>query len=189
MFRLRAVLGIGGLFATIYNAAVLGATFGHMATMPQRENLFHFVTAHGPFELTAIVLFGGGRHEAGLLAGQYRRAGAHRLAAPGGQRLDAHRRRGHRPAPLGGRHRGLRLALPVPYCGEGRRGHRFGDLVAVLHYSSWGIWEMTVQLDQNRIAIRERNYLEVLDLTLRVIRAYPGLLVAALSWASCPPCC
>ena len=39
---------------------------------------------------------------------------------------------------------------------------------------------MTVQLDQNRIAIRERNYLEVLDLTLRVIRAYPGLLVAAL---------
>ena len=40
---------------------------------------------------------------------------------------------------------------------------------------------MTVQLDQNRIAIRERNYLEVLDLTLRVIRAYPGLLAAALA--------
>jgi hypothetical protein len=40
---------------------------------------------------------------------------------------------------------------------------------------------MTAQLDQNRIAIRERNYLEILDLTLRVIRAYPGLLAAALA--------
>ena len=37
-----------------------------------------------------------------------------------------------------------------------------------------------MQLDQNRIAIRERGYLEILDLTLRVIRAYAGSLAAAL---------
>ena len=56
-FAFGLCFGIGGLFATVYNAAVLGAAFGYMATMPQKENFFHFVTAHGPFELTAIVLF------------------------------------------------------------------------------------------------------------------------------------
>lgn len=50
------VLGVGGLFETIVNAVQLGAIFGHMATVPQRVNFFQFVTAHGPFELTAIVL-------------------------------------------------------------------------------------------------------------------------------------
>ena len=35
---------------------VLGAAFGHMGTVEQRDNFFQFVTAHGPFELTAIVL-------------------------------------------------------------------------------------------------------------------------------------
>lgn len=48
--------GVGGLYTTTFNAAVLGAAFGHMANMPQRDNFFNFVTAHGPFELTAIVL-------------------------------------------------------------------------------------------------------------------------------------
>jgi hypothetical protein len=36
-------------------------------------------------------------------------------------------------------------------------------------------------LDRNRIAIRERGYLEILDLTLCVIRAYAGSLAAALA--------
>jgi len=36
-----------------------------------------------------------------------------------------------------------------------------------------------VQLDQNRIAIRERSYPDLLDLGLRVIRAYAGPLAAA----------
>lgn len=55
-FAMGLLLGVGGLFATLYNAIVLGAVFGHMTTMPQWENFFHFVTAHAPFELTAIVL-------------------------------------------------------------------------------------------------------------------------------------
>jgi uncharacterized membrane protein SpoIIM required for sporulation len=55
-FALGLVLGIGGLFTLVFNAALIGAIFGHMATVPQRENFFDFVTAHGPFELTAVVL-------------------------------------------------------------------------------------------------------------------------------------
>jgi len=50
------LLGIGGLVATVFNAALIGAMFGYMLNVPQRDNFYHFVTAHGPFELTAIVL-------------------------------------------------------------------------------------------------------------------------------------
>ena len=55
-FAFGLLFGIGGLYITVYNAAFLGASFGYMATRPQAENFFHFVTAHGPLELTAIVL-------------------------------------------------------------------------------------------------------------------------------------
>jgi hypothetical protein len=55
-FAFGLLFGIGGLFATVFNAAFLGAAFGHMATVKQPEHFFQFVTAHGPFELTAIVL-------------------------------------------------------------------------------------------------------------------------------------
>lgn len=55
-FAFGLAFGIGGLYVTVFNAAMLGAMFGHMVTTPQRDNFFQFVTAHGPFELTAIVL-------------------------------------------------------------------------------------------------------------------------------------
>jgi uncharacterized membrane protein SpoIIM required for sporulation len=55
-FAAGLVLGIGGLYVTISNAVMLGAVFGFMLTVPERENFVEFVTAHGPFELTAIVL-------------------------------------------------------------------------------------------------------------------------------------
>jgi uncharacterized membrane protein SpoIIM required for sporulation len=55
-FAFGLLFGIGGLYVTVFNAALLGAMFGHMATSPHRDNFFQFVTAHGPFELTAIVL-------------------------------------------------------------------------------------------------------------------------------------
>jgi uncharacterized membrane protein SpoIIM required for sporulation len=56
VFAAGLLLGVGGIFETIHNAQLLGAVFGHMTTVPQRPNFFHFVTAHGPFELTAIML-------------------------------------------------------------------------------------------------------------------------------------
>jgi uncharacterized membrane protein SpoIIM required for sporulation len=55
-FASGLLLGVGGLFTTVFNAVSLGAIFGHMTTVPQADNFFHFVTAHGPFELTAIIL-------------------------------------------------------------------------------------------------------------------------------------
>lgn len=55
-FAAGLALGVGGIFITVSNAAMLGVAFGHMATVPQRTSFFEFVTAHGPFELTAIVL-------------------------------------------------------------------------------------------------------------------------------------
>jgi uncharacterized membrane protein SpoIIM required for sporulation len=55
-FALGLVFGVGGLVLTIYNAAMLGAVFGHMGTTTQSENFFHFVTAHSAYELTAIVM-------------------------------------------------------------------------------------------------------------------------------------
>ncbi len=58
-FAAGLLCGIGGLFITISNAAILGTVFGYMATTPNRDNFFQFVTAHGPFELTAIVLGAG----------------------------------------------------------------------------------------------------------------------------------
>ena len=56
VFAAGLLFGVGGLFATFFNAASLGAAFGHMTKVPQWENFSEFVTAHGPFELTAIVL-------------------------------------------------------------------------------------------------------------------------------------
>jgi len=57
-FSWGLLLGIGGLFKTVFNAAFLGGIFGYMAslTTPERNHFFEFVTAHGPFELTAIIL-------------------------------------------------------------------------------------------------------------------------------------
>ena len=55
-FAFGLVFGVAGLYVTLYNAALLGTIFGHMARVPQAENFYQFVTAHAPFELTAIVL-------------------------------------------------------------------------------------------------------------------------------------
>jgi uncharacterized membrane protein SpoIIM required for sporulation len=51
-------LGVGSLMALAFNAIFLGAIFGHMIRSPSSANFLTFVTAHGPFELTAIVLSG-----------------------------------------------------------------------------------------------------------------------------------
>ncbi len=43
-----------------------------------------------------------------------------------------------------------------------------------------------MQLDQTRVVIRERNYLDILDLALRVCRVYAGPLTAALALGAAP---
>ncbi|MBN2577426.1 MAG: stage II sporulation protein M [Pirellulales bacterium] len=57
-FAFGLLFGIGGLYATVANAAIIGASFGFMSRTSgaASENFFHFVTAHAPFELTAVVL-------------------------------------------------------------------------------------------------------------------------------------
>ena len=59
---------VPGIMVTVFNAGVLGASFGYMARpdTPGGENFFEFVTAHGPFELTAIVLSAGAGLRLGL---------------------------------------------------------------------------------------------------------------------------
>ncbi len=62
--------GLGTLWVLVSNALTLGVLFGHMATTPYWGNFSEFVTAHGPFELTAIVFSGaaGFRLGAGAIA-------------------------------------------------------------------------------------------------------------------------
>jgi uncharacterized membrane protein SpoIIM required for sporulation len=62
------LLVVPGMLITMFNATHLGAAFGYMARpdVPQGDNFFHFVTAHGPFELTAIVLSAGAGLRLGL---------------------------------------------------------------------------------------------------------------------------
>jgi uncharacterized membrane protein SpoIIM required for sporulation len=50
--------GLGTVVVLESKAIVLGAAFGHMARSPHAHNFYQFVTAHGPFELTAIVFAG-----------------------------------------------------------------------------------------------------------------------------------
>lgn len=50
------LLGVGSLCVMAFNALMLGAIFGHMLNSEQSANFIEFVTAHGPFELTAVVL-------------------------------------------------------------------------------------------------------------------------------------
>jgi uncharacterized membrane protein SpoIIM required for sporulation len=52
------LLGLGTLYQLIFNGAITGAIFGHMVTTPQASNFYQFVTAHAPFELTALVFSG-----------------------------------------------------------------------------------------------------------------------------------
>lgn len=83
-FAWGLVFGLGSLYELASNGMILGAVFGHMLSGPNARNFYVFVTAHGPFELTAIVLSGaaGLRLGWGLIdtRGQTRLASLHREA-------------------------------------------------------------------------------------------------------------
>lgn len=55
------ILLVPCVYKLAYNGIVLGATFGYMSRegIEGADNFFQFVTAHGPFELTAIALSAG----------------------------------------------------------------------------------------------------------------------------------
>ena len=55
-FACGIFLGVGSLVILAFNAIFLGGIFGHMLLAPQSGNFITFVTAHGPFELTAVAL-------------------------------------------------------------------------------------------------------------------------------------
>jgi uncharacterized membrane protein SpoIIM required for sporulation len=57
-FAWGLLFGLGSLYVLASNGMILGTVFGHMAVSPGAPNFFVFVTAHGPFELTAVVLSG-----------------------------------------------------------------------------------------------------------------------------------
>lgn len=86
------ILLIPCLFTLAYNAIVLGATFGYMSRdgIEGAENFFEFVTAHGPFELTAIALSAG----AGL------RLGMGLFHTRGLSRVDSVREAGRQAVPV-----------------------------------------------------------------------------------------
>jgi uncharacterized membrane protein SpoIIM required for sporulation len=84
--------GLGTLYTLVSNAVSLGVAFGHMATTPQAANFYEFVTAHGPFELTAIVFSGA----AGL------RMGYGLIDTKGRSRLASLKRSAHDALPAAG---------------------------------------------------------------------------------------
>ena len=58
-FAMGIMVMIPGMMVTLFNAIHLGTVFGYMFRSDHSANFFEFVTAHGPFELTAIVLASG----------------------------------------------------------------------------------------------------------------------------------
>jgi len=59
-FATGLIFGIAGVFELVFEAAFLGSVFGYLFRSPGKSNFLEFVTAHGPFELTAIVLSAAG---------------------------------------------------------------------------------------------------------------------------------
>ena len=83
-FASGMLLGIGSLFFLIYNGVVIGGVSGYLSQLGFIETFWSFVSGHGSFELTAIVICG----MAGLLIakpifspGNLRRADALMLIA------------------------------------------------------------------------------------------------------------
>ncbi|MBK1643097.1 hypothetical protein CKO25_00185 [Thiocapsa imhoffii] len=66
------LLGLGSLIILLFNALYIGAVAGYLTQLGYGSTFWPFVSGHGPFELTAIVICG----TAGLLLGQA-------LVAPG----------------------------------------------------------------------------------------------------------
>ncbi len=84
--------GILTVFELYSQGTALGAMFGHMAVTDSARNFYHFVTAHAPVELMAIVLAGA----AGL------RLGWGLIAPKGRRRIDSLRAEARESLPIAG---------------------------------------------------------------------------------------
>jgi uncharacterized membrane protein SpoIIM required for sporulation len=65
-FAVGILAGVGSLFILMVNGVVIGGVAGHLTRLGYTETFWPFVSGHGSFELTAIVICGG----AGLLMGR-----------------------------------------------------------------------------------------------------------------------
>ncbi|MES9861070.1 MAG: stage II sporulation protein M [Candidatus Thiodiazotropha sp. LLP2] len=78
-FATGILFGLGSLFLLMFNGLVIGGVAGHLSQLGYHDTFWPFVSGHGSFELTAIVISGA----AGLILG-------HALLSPGQQtRLQA----------------------------------------------------------------------------------------------------
>ena len=57
-FATGILFGFGPIFFMLYNGLVIGVALGHVARSGYGENILSFVSTHGPWELTAIVISG-----------------------------------------------------------------------------------------------------------------------------------
>lgn len=57
-FASGVLLGIGAIFALVFNGVYLGAVFAHLTRIGYHTTLYPYVIGHGAFELTAIVISG-----------------------------------------------------------------------------------------------------------------------------------
>jgi uncharacterized membrane protein SpoIIM required for sporulation len=64
-FALGILLAVGTLFLLLFNGLMIGGVSGHLTRLGYQETFWPFVSGHGAFELTAIVICGA----AGLLLG------------------------------------------------------------------------------------------------------------------------
>lgn len=114
-FAYGLTFGIMTLYELSFQAIVLGTIFGHMATTPSAAHFYEFVTAHGPFELMAVVLAAA----AGL------RLGWGLIDTKGQRRLDSLAREAQASLPIAGASvclfvlaafvEGFISASPLPY--------------------------------------------------------------------------
>ncbi|MCG7919647.1 MAG: stage II sporulation protein M [Candidatus Thiodiazotropha taylori] len=89
-FASGILFGIGSLFFLLFNGLVIGGVAGHLSRLGYHDTFWPFVSGHGSFELTAIVICGA----AGLMLG-------HALLAPRQQtRLQALKTRALEALPL-----------------------------------------------------------------------------------------
>ena len=158
-----------------------------------RRQLFPVRHRPRPLRVDGDRALRGGGNAAGFFGGRHARPDADRLASSGGAKSRC-RRRGRRGVVRDGR-RDRRFLSPssAPYAIKA--GVAILSCVLLLFYflvlgCRKTLRRVAMQLDRNRIVIRERGWLDLLDLALRVIRVLRRAAAAdAGASASCRPCC